>query len=170
VTLEFLTSSARSREASDRRSKSLPLTYSVTRARRQPAVQPTRGYVLNASSAARRAAGPDRRPRSCAPHARRAVPPAGEKASTLILRFETGALASSTKKAGVPSTFLFRAGGDQSVRGYGYQELGVQEGDATVGGRYLLTGSAEYQYWFKPPWGVAVFVDAGNAADKPAMN
>ena len=66
----------------------------------------------------------------------------------------------------MPSTFLFRAGGDQSVRGYGYQELGVQEGDAIVGGRYLLTGSAEYQYWFKPPWGVAVFVDAGNAADK----
>jgi translocation and assembly module TamA len=68
----------------------------------------------------------------------------------------------------VPSTFLFRAGGDQSVRGYAYQELGVREDDATVGGRYLATGSAELQYWFKPPWGMAVFYDAGNAADNLA--
>jgi translocation and assembly module TamA len=28
-----------------------------------------------------------------------------------------------------------------------------------------LTASAEYQYWFKPPWGAAVFYDAGNAAN-----
>lgn len=62
-------------------------------------------------------------------------------------------------------------GGDQSVRGYGYQELGVKEGDATVGGRYMLTGSAEYQYWFKPKWAIAAFYDAGNSADtvKAAM-
>ncbi|UUZ57182.1 BamA/TamA family outer membrane protein [Massilia sp. H-1] len=81
-----------------------------------------------------------------------------------MLRADAGALASA-QKAGVPGTFLFRAGGDGSVRGYGYQALGVKEGEATVGARYLLTGSAEYQYWFKPPWGAAVFVDAGNAAD-----
>jgi translocation and assembly module TamA len=60
---------------------------------------------------------------------------------------------------------LFRAGGDQSVRGYAYQELGVKLGDATVGARYLATASAEYDWWFKPPYGVAVFADAGNAAD-----
>ena len=77
---------------------------------------------------------------------------------------EAGALA-SREKAGVPETFLFRAGGDQSVRGYAFQSLGVREGEAVVGGRYLLTGSAEYQYWFKPPWGIAFFYDAGNAAD-----
>jgi translocation and assembly module TamA len=58
------------------------------------------------------------------------------------------------------------AGGDQSVRGYGYQELGVKEGDATVGGRYMLTGSAEYQYWFKPKWAIAAFYDAGNSATR----
>ena len=57
------------------------------------------------------------------------------------------------------------------MRGYGYQELGVKEGDATIGGRYMLTGSAEYQYWFKPKWAIAAFYDAGNAADtvKAAM-
>jgi translocation and assembly module TamA len=84
--------------------------------------------------------------------------------STVVLRAELGALASRDKR-GVPATYLFRAGGDQSVRGYGFQQLGVRSGDAITGGRYLLTGSAEYQYWFKPRWGAAVFYDAGNAAD-----
>jgi translocation and assembly module TamA len=31
--------------------------------------------------------------------------------------------------------------------------------------RYLVTGSAEYNYFFEGNWGMAVFVDAGNAAD-----
>jgi translocation and assembly module TamA len=84
--------------------------------------------------------------------------------ATLVLRAEAGALA-SRKKEGVPSVFMFRAGGDQSVRGYGYQQLGVAQGTAIVPGRYLLTGGAEIDYWFKPPWGVALFYDAGNAAD-----
>ena len=53
------------------------------------------------------------------------------------------------------------------MRGYAYQSLGVAQGSATVGGRYLALGSAEYQYWFLPKWGAALFVDAGNAADKP---
>jgi len=51
------------------------------------------------------------------------------------------------------------------VRGYVYESLGVQEGDAIVGGRYLATGSAEYIHWFRPQWGGAVFFDLGDAAD-----
>ena len=51
------------------------------------------------------------------------------------------------------------------MRGYAYQSLGVREGEATVGGRYLGTLSAEYVHWFRPQWGAAVFVDAGDAAD-----
>jgi translocation and assembly module TamA len=31
--------------------------------------------------------------------------------------------------------------------------------------RYLATGSAEYNYFFDEKWGMAVFVDAGDAAD-----
>ena len=60
------------------------------------------------------------------------------------------------------------ASGAQSVRGYDYLSLGVKDGDATVGGRYLATASAEYVHWFKPQWGTAVFVDAGDAADSGA--
>ncbi|MDQ6621167.1 MAG: autotransporter assembly complex protein TamA [Pseudomonadota bacterium] len=66
---------------------------------------------------------------------------------------------------GVPQQLLFRAGGTRSVRGYAYQSLGPRVGSAVVGGRSLLTMSAEYTHWFVHDWGAAVFVDAGNAAD-----
>ena len=51
------------------------------------------------------------------------------------------------------------------MRGYGYQQLGVPVASAITGGRYLVTASAEYDWWFKPPYGAAIFYDAGNAAD-----
>ena len=91
------------------------------------------------------------------------VQPIGEKGD-LILRGELGAVFSDGKD-GVPLTVLFRAGGDQSVRGYGYQSLGVRKGRAVVGGRYLAVASAEYQYYFVENWGIAFFIDAGNASD-----
>lgn len=69
----------------------------------------------------------------------------------------------------VPDTLLFRAGGDESVRGYGYRTLGVQKNGVTVGGRTMVTGSAELAHpllqRFPSLWG-AVFVDAGDAADR----
>ena len=80
----------------------------------------------------------------------------------LIARAEIGMV---TGKNSAPAAFLFRAGGDQSVRGYAYESLGVQEGDATVGGRYLATGSVEVIQWLTKQWGAAVFVDFGNAAN-----
>lgn len=81
-----------------------------------------------------------------------------------VFRAEGGAAIADSRN-GVPQDYLFRAGGAQSVRGYAYQSLGVQEGDATVGGRYMATLSAEYVRWFSPQWGAAAFVDAGDAAD-----
>jgi translocation and assembly module TamA len=145
-------------------SKSIPVTYSVTRRKLDNLLQPTRGYALNWQlGIAPLPLLTDEKFIRAYTHGVYYKPMGAS--GTLILKGEAGAVASK-EKAGVPSTFLFRAGGDQSVRGYGYQQLGVREGDAIVGGRYLLTGGAEYQYWFRPPWGVAFFVDAGNAADK----
>ncbi|MDD4881818.1 MAG: autotransporter assembly complex protein TamA [Gallionellaceae bacterium] len=89
--------------------------------------------------------------------------PLGER-GRLILRGEMGAVAADGR-AGIPADFLFRSGGDQTVRGYAYQSLGVHEGDAVVGGRWLAVASAEYVHWFRPDWGAAVFIDAGDAAD-----
>jgi translocation and assembly module TamA len=82
----------------------------------------------------------------------------------LTLRAEGGVVVADSRE-GIPSTFLFRTGGDQTVRGYDFESLGVQQGDAVVGGRYLGIGSVEYTHWFSPLWGLAAFVDAGNAWD-----
>jgi len=71
-------------------------------------------------------------------------------------------------REGIPSTFLFRTGGDQTVRGYDFESLGVRQGNAIVGGRRLLVGSAEYTHWIGESWGLAVFADAGNAWDEGA--
>ena len=80
----------------------------------------------------------------------------------LITRAEVGLV---NGRNSAPELFLFRAGGDQSVRGYAYQSLGVKEGDAIVGGRYIATASVEIVQWLTSQWGAAVFVDAGNAAN-----
>jgi translocation and assembly module TamA len=64
----------------------------------------------------------------------------------------------------LPPSLRFYAGGDRSVRGYGYQELGPRnDDDKVIGGRNLLVGSAELEHMFNERWGAAVFVDAGNA-------
>jgi translocation and assembly module TamA len=66
---------------------------------------------------------------------------------------------------GIPQEYLFRTGGTGSVRGYSYESLGVREGSAIVGGRYMANATAEYTHWFDDRWGAAVFVDAGDAVD-----
>jgi len=65
----------------------------------------------------------------------------------------------------VPATLLFRTGGDTTVRGYAFESLGVKDGLATVPGRYYVVSSVEATRWINPTWGIAVFVDAGNAFD-----
>lgn len=169
LTFEFLSENKTVVGLEQTRSKSLPLTYAITKRSLDSLLFPTKGYVINAQVGG--ALLPVLTDERFVRVAGKAVyyRPLGEKGE-LIVRGEMGALGSKEKR-GVPAVYLFRAGGDQSVRGYAYQELGVKEGDATVGGRYMLTGSAEYQYWFKPKWAIAAFYDAGNAADtvKEAM-
>ena len=89
--------------------------------------------------------------------------PVGQR-DTLGLRIEAGYTFASSK-SGIPETYLFRAGGTNSVRGYAYNSLGVKDNEAVVGGRYMTTMSAEYTHWFNGEWGAALFVDAGNAVD-----
>jgi translocation and assembly module TamA len=86
------------------------------------------------------------------------------RSGDLLLRGQAGAVLSKARE-GIPSTFLFRTGGDQTVRGYAYESLGVQQGEAIVGGRYLAVGSVEHIFWVAENWGIAAFVDAGNAWD-----
>lgn len=84
---------------------------------------------------------------------------------TLLVRLELGYVAADSR-AGIPSAYLFRTGGDTTVRGYAFESLGVQENGAVTGGRYLGVGSVEYIQWIAPRWGLAAFYDAGNATDE----
>jgi translocation and assembly module TamA len=67
--------------------------------------------------------------------------------------------------ADLPPSLRFYAGGDNSVRGYGYQEIGPRVNDRNVGGRNLAVFSVEGERRFTNTWGMAAFVDAGDAFD-----
>ena len=90
----------------------------------------------------------------------------------LALRAEAGALLADAN-AVLPSTQLFLTGGDKTVRGYAYHDIGVTLSNGQTGpGRYLASGSLE---WQRPisvrgsnDWEGALFVDAGAVADVPA--
>lgn len=81
----------------------------------------------------------------------------------LILRASAGVTSTGDFSA-LPPQLRFFAGGDRSVRGYGYQAIGPRNGfDRVIGGRNLLVASTEVEHYFTRNWGMAVFVDAGNA-------
>jgi translocation and assembly module TamA len=81
-----------------------------------------------------------------------------------VLRAQAGEVFGASR-LDVPSDLLFRTGGDQTVRGYAYNSLGVSQDGAVVGGRVFAVLSAELVYWVTPQWGAALFTDAGDAAD-----
>ena len=89
--------------------------------------------------------------------------PVGER-DTVTLRGEIGYTIAPSRD-GIPQEYVFRTGGTNTVRGYSFESLGVQDGSAIVGGRYMTTLSTEYTHWLDPRWGIAAFVDAGNAVD-----
>ena len=83
----------------------------------------------------------------------------------ILVRGEAGVVIARAR-TGIPSSFLFRTGGDQTLRGYAFESIGVPQGSAIVGGRYLALASVEYTRWFTDSIGAAVFVDAGDAFDR----
>lgn len=163
VSIEYLNEHTRIDGAKGQQSQALPITFGVILRRLNNRIAPSKGYALEAQVGA--AAEPVLTDKSYVRGYLKGAffQPVGEKGD-LVLRSELGAVFSDGKD-GIPSTVLFRTGGDQTVRGYSYQSLGVREGDAVVGGRYLAVASAEYQYYFIRNWGIAFFVDAGNAGD-----
>lgn len=83
----------------------------------------------------------------------------------LQLRAEVGASVVGEFQE-LPAQYRFFAGGDRSVRGYGYEELSPVDADGNrIGGRHLMTGSIELQRRLPRNFVAAVFVDAGNAVD-----
>ena len=63
----------------------------------------------------------------------------------------------------MPLSLRFFAGGDRSVRGYGWREIGPRRGRFALGAENVMTGSIEYERYFNASWGGAVFVDTGSA-------
>ncbi|MEE9303277.1 MAG: autotransporter assembly complex family protein [Thiotrichaceae bacterium] len=74
----------------------------------------------------------------------------------------------------IPKSLRFFAGGQNSVRGYGFESLGeINSNGDVIGGKHLLIMSAEYEHPFssslplpsllKNKLSAAAFIDAGNA-------
>lgn len=92
--------------------------------------------------------------------------------SRIAMRAEAGA-ALATGSARLPSTALFRTGGDTTVRGYGYRDIGVKLPSGNIGpGRYMAVGSVEWQRPIQrnglpSDFESTLFIDAGGVADRP---
>ena len=89
--------------------------------------------------------------------------------SRLIVRGEAGHTFTGELLA-LPPSLRYYAGGDRSVRGYGWREIGPRirnsVGDSyALGAANMFAGSVEYERYFNGPWGAAVFVDSGSAFD-----
>ncbi|HUP06610.1 MAG TPA: BamA/TamA family outer membrane protein [Caldimonas sp.] len=138
---------------------------------------PTRGYTVNAQGAVGYGKGvEEQRVTAQETHAKgpfsrvyvrwTGYKPLGSWSATT--RLEAGQVFSANRIS-VPDPILFRAGGDDSVRGYGYRTLGPVIDGAVASGRVLATGSFEIAHPISPKYpGLlwATFIDAGNAADR----
>lgn len=90
----------------------------------------------------------------------------------IALRAEAGAVLGKDT-ARIPSTQLFRTGGDTTVRGYSFRDIGIPLANGAVGpGRFVAIGSVEWQRPIKldgrpSEFENTFFIDAGAVADKP---
>jgi len=130
---------------------------------------PGKGYGLGFELGAGTTLGQDRQPFGRAVGRWLGIQPLSS--GRLALRAEGGAvLAKGTAR--VPSTQLFRTGGDTTVRGYGYRDIGIALANGVTGpGRYMAVTSLE---WQRPmllkgrpsEFENTFFIDAGAVADK----
>lgn len=86
----------------------------------------------------------------------------GEKHS-VASRFEAG-LISADEFQGVPFSQRFLTGGDQSIRGFKFENIAPLDDQGEIyGGRIFSAASLEYRYRFLPQWQIASFVDGGRS-------
>ncbi len=87
-----------------------------------------------------------------------------------LLRGELGGIWVDEFRALSPDERFF-AGGDRSIRGYDYQDLGpINSTGYVIGGRYLGVMSFEIEKYVLGNWGLAGFVDSGNAFGGPGRD
>ena len=97
------------------------------------------------------------------------------RGNRLILRGEYGRTETDAL-VDMPPSLRFYAGGDGSIRGYEWREVGPRVFDEdnegfALGARHVITASVEYEHYFgDSPWGMAAFADTGSAFDgSPAL-
>jgi len=87
-----------------------------------------------------------------------------------IVRGQAGATAEREFQE-LPASVRFFAGGDNSVRGYAFEELGPVDAEGKViGGSSLATGSFEFEQPLHARWSLAFFTDSGNAFERSEMD
>jgi translocation and assembly module TamA len=80
-----------------------------------------------------------------------------------VARAEVGAIYTDNFYK-LPPSIRFFAGGDNSIRGYGYEEVSPKDSEGYLtGGQFMATTSLEYQYRVVGNWWLATFVDYGDA-------
>lgn len=90
--------------------------------------------------------------------------------SRLIARGELGTTFTDELTV-IPPTLRFYAGGDRSVRGYEWREIGPRIAARpglkayALGAKHMTTASLEYEQYLNDAWGFAAFVDSGSAFD-----
>lgn len=90
--------------------------------------------------------------------------------SRLIVRGEIGGTFTD-ELVEIPPTLRFYAGGDRSVRGYEYREIGPRIAESpgrkayALGAKNVVATSVEYEQYLSDSWGFAAFVDSGSAFD-----
>ena len=88
----------------------------------------------------------------------------------IAMRAEAGTVLAKTAD-GIPGTQLFRTGGDSTVRGYGFRDIGIKLPNGVTGpGRYVAVGSVEWQRplirnGLPSEFENTFFVDAGAVGD-----
>lgn len=91
-----------------------------------------------------------------------------EKRSILALRASAGSILGGSNLDVPPDQRLY-AGGSATVRGYAYQSIGPRFPDGTpVGAKSVDAASVEFRQRLFEDWGMAAFVDAGQASAEGA--
>ena len=91
--------------------------------------------------------------------------------SRLQIKVNAGAVMAK-KDVDLPTTIMFLTGGDNTVRGYGYQTIGARtDNSRVIAGRYMAMGSVEYQRPItikgnSQDFEHATFIDAGTVGDE----
>jgi translocation and assembly module TamA len=70
---------------------------------------------------------------------------------------------SGAERDEIPADIRFYAGGGGSIRGYAYQSVGPTQNNEPIGGRSLITMSAELRIKITEKMGLVAFVDGGSA-------